>query len=206
MILEFSSFGPLGTNVYLLGCPTTHSAVVIDAPLHANRWLLGRSKELGLSIEKLFLTHSHWDHIAEASLLKEKLKIPVYVHPEDAPNLREPGADHLPLFFPITGVEPDRFFQAGEELWIGNICCQVIHTPGHTPGGVCFYFPQEKVLISGDTLFRGTMGNITLPTANPSLMWKSLKELATLPRDVIVYPGHGESTTIGEEKWITQPI
>ncbi len=79
---------------------------------------------------------------------------------------------------------------------------KVIHTPGHSPGGVCFYLPSEKILFSGDTLFRGTIGNLSLPTARPDLMWDSLKKLAALPPETKVYPGHGGPTTISAEKWI----
>ncbi len=204
MILEFFPSGPAETNAYLLGCPETKRAVVIDVPFESTPLLLQRSQALSLSIEMILLTHSHWDHTAEVALLKERLNIPVYVHKEDAGNLEDPGSDGLPLFFPIAGVKPDGFLSDGQELEIGSLHIQVIHTPGHTPGGVCFYLPKEMVLISGDTLFRGTIGNLSFPTARPALMWNSLKRLAALPEETKVYPGHGEPTTIGREKWIAQ--
>jgi glyoxylase-like metal-dependent hydrolase (beta-lactamase superfamily II) len=99
-------------------------------------------------------------------------------------------------------VKADGFLIEGQKLTVGDLDIEVIHTPGHTPGGVCFYLPKEKVLISGDTLFRGTIGNLNFPTSRPDLMWGSLKKLAALPADTKVYPGHGGSTTIGAEKWI----
>ncbi len=204
MILEFFPSGPAETNAYLIGCPETKRAVVIDVPFESTSLILQRSQALSLSIEMILLTHSHWDHTAEVALLKERLNIPVYVHKEDAGNLEDPGSDGLPLFFPISGVKPDGFLSDGQELEIGHLCIQVIHTPGHTPGGVCFYLPKERVLISGDTLFRGTIGNLSFPTARPALMWNSLKKLAALPEETKVYPGHGEPTTIGREKWIAQ--
>jgi hydroxyacylglutathione hydrolase len=202
MILDFFSSGPANTNAYLIGCSQTKQAAVIDVPFESTDWLLKRAEELSLKIEMILLTHSHWDHMAEVGLLKERLNIPVYLHREDADNLENPGSDKLPLFFPIQGVKAGGFLIEGQKLTLGDLDIEVIHTPGHTPGGVCFYLPKEKVLISGDTLFRGTIGNLNFPTSRPDLMWGSLKKLAALPADTKVYPGHGGSTTIGAEKWI----
>lgn len=202
MILEIFPSGPADTNAYLIACSETKQAVVIDVPFESTDQILDRSKELGLSIQMILLTHSHWDHTAEVALLKQNLSLPVYIHQEDAANLETPGSDKLPLYFPVTGVKPDGFLTDGQQISIGHLNIEVIHTPGHTPGGVCFYLSKEKVLISGDTLFRGTIGNLSFPTARPALMWTSLKKLAALPQDVKVYPGHGGPTTIGAEKWI----
>ncbi len=203
MILEVFPLGPADTNAYLLGCSKTKRAAVIDVPL-GSKILINRAKELHLQIEMILLTHSHWDHIADIALLKEKLRVPVYIHREDAENLESPGADGLPLFFPVKGVKPDEYLQEGQVITLGELNIVVIHTPGHTPGGVCFYLAHEKTLISGDTLFRGTIGNLSFPTARPHLMGVSLKKLADLPKDTKVYPGHGEPTTIGREQWIAR--
>ncbi len=204
MILEAFPLGPAETNAYLLGCSQSKRAAVIDAPFDSVKALVKRSHRLGLQIEMLLLTHSHWDHIAEASLFKEELQIPIYIHPDDAENLKHPGSDRLPMFFPVKGVEPDGFLQDGQKISVGKLQLQVIHTPGHTPGGVCFYLADQKTLISGDTLFRGTIGNLSFATARPKLMWSSLKRLAQLPQDTKVYPGHGDPTTIGDESWIVR--
>ena len=98
MILEVFPSGPSETNAYLLGCENTKHAVVIDAPFESSNLLLRRIKELSLSIDAILLTHSHWDHIAEVSLLKQKLDVPVYIHKEDADNLEKPGSDTCPFF------------------------------------------------------------------------------------------------------------
>jgi glyoxylase-like metal-dependent hydrolase (beta-lactamase superfamily II) len=90
----------------------------------------------------------------------------------------------------------------GQVLAVGEFQIEVIHTPGHTPGGVCFYLKEQKILFSGDTLFQGTIGNLSFPTARPARMWDSLKRLAALPKETRVYPGHGDPTTIGKEQWI----
>ena len=202
MLIKVFSSGPLDTNIYILGCPKTRQAVLIDAPLDCSDWVAEEIEKYGLSIQMILLTHSHWDHTADVAILKEALEVPLYVHKDDAGNVENPGSDQLPLFFPIPPAKPDGYLTDGQLITIGDLQIEVIHTPGHTPGGVCFYLAKEKTLISGDTLFQGTMGRLDLPTGNPSLMWESLKKLATLPPDILVYPGHGDSTTIGAEEWI----
>jgi hydroxyacylglutathione hydrolase len=199
MLIKTFTAGPVDTNCYLVGCPKTHQAAVIDAPQGVASKLL---HEKELKIKMIFITHSHWDHIADAAKLKETFQAPLYVHPYDAENLKRPGADKLPLFFSIDGVEADGFLEEGEVFFIGNLKLQVIETPGHSPGGVCLWFPEEKVLFSGDTLFKGSMGRVDFPFSSPSQMRESLKKLSDLPPDTKVYPGHGPSTTIAAESWI----
>lgn len=202
MLLEVFPAGPVETNAYLIGCPSTKHAAVIDVPFDSAELIQQRAQELSLQIDRILLTHSHWDHIAEVVKLKKSLNIPVYVHSNDAENLEHPGADGLPLFFPFKGIKPDGLLADGQRIDIGNLHVQVIFTPGHSPGGVCFYIPEEKALFSGDTLFRGTIGNLSFPSSRPDLMWDSLKKLAVLPAETKVYPGHGGTTTIGAERWI----
>jgi len=200
MILEIYECGPAETNTVLIGCSETKKAAIIDVPFDSAALLIEALEKHSLTPEMILLTHSHWDHLGEAALLKKKLNIPIFIHREDAKNLEQPGSDGLPLFFPVEGTTPDQFLEEGQHLKIGNIDVQVIHTPGHTPGGVCFWIPKEKLLVSGDTLFRGTIGNLSFPTARPPLMWESLKKLGKLPPETRVIPGHGEATTIGAEK------
>ena len=194
--------GPLQTNAYLIVCPKTRTAAFIDpAPMSASA-LTGAAHDLGVQPDKILLTHSHWDHITDVATVKKRFPVPVLVHPADAPNLQEPGTDGLPLFLPCKGVMPDILLADQQEIEVGTLRFQVIHTPGHTPGGVCYYEPQAKILIAGDTLFQGSIGNLSLPTANPEAMWTSLDNLASLPADTTVYPGHGPATTIGAETWL----
>ena len=203
MLLDIHASGPADTNCYLLGCEETRQAALIDAPAGCLSWVTKHVKKHGLTLQKLLLTHSHWDHLADAKALKDTFSLEIYVHPEDAGNLEKPGSDGLPLFFAIDGAKPDHFLQEGTMISVGKIRLQVLHTPGHTPGGVCFWLPEEKALFSGDTLFQGTIGNLSFPTARPELMWPSLKKLSTLPPDTKVFPGHGDATTIGQESWIS---
>jgi hydroxyacylglutathione hydrolase len=202
MLVYKFAFGPLQTNALLLGCSKTRKGAVIDPAPGSAPTLLNQAQLIGLSIEKILLTHSHWDHFADAHLLKETTKAPLYVHSLDALNLKEPGSDGIPLFFPIHPVEPDLFLEEGDHLEVGELRISVIHTPGHSPGGVCFYLFEQNVLFSGDTLFYGTMGALHLPTANSSQMWRSLAKLAKLPPQTKVIPGHGRDTSIGEEGWL----
>ncbi|HSX03188.1 MAG TPA: MBL fold metallo-hydrolase [Rhabdochlamydiaceae bacterium] len=202
MILEFFSSGPADTNSILLACSKTLKGAIIDAPFDSVYHQMLRAQDLSLHIEMCLLTHSHWDHIAEAAILKNEFGIPLYIHEEDAQNLIHPGSDGLPHLFPLKGVVPDHFLNDGEILSLGELKIEVIHTPGHSPGCVCFYIEKEQVLISGDTLFQASIGNLSFPTARPRLMWESLKKLSLLPKKTRVIPGHGNETTIGAESWL----
>jgi len=199
MFIQAIPSGPFSTNAYVVACAEMHEAAIVDPAPDSAAAIVEYLSAHQLIPKKILLTHSHWDHIAEVKSLKDRFHIPVYVHPLDAPNLQKPGADGLPCWLRITGVEPDGFFEEGEQFPVGKLNFQILHTPGHSPGSVCFYEPQQGVLISGDTLFKGTIGNLSFPTSQPSLMWSSLEKLERLPSNTRVYPGHGPATTIKEE-------
>jgi len=197
--------GPIPTNAYLAICSATGQAVVIDPAPQSAPAILEYLKSHGLTCQKILLTHSHWDHIADVHILKQALSVPVFIHPLDTPNLEHPGADGLPCPFFIPSVKPDGLLEQNQKIPVGNCHLQVLHTPGHSPGSICFYEEGHHVLLSGDTLFQGSMGNISFPTSQPNDMWQSLKSLAQLPAETKVYPGHGASTTIGrEQSWLTR--
>lgn len=203
-MVKYQSFpsGPFETNAYVVYSPFSLEAVFIDPAPWSAKSLIDFVQENQLTPKAIWLTHSHWDHTADVVPLLKKFPIPVMIHPDDQENLIHPGSDKLPCFIPIEGVTPDHLLQEGEILSLGTSKATVIATPGHTPGGVCFYFSEEKLLFSGDTLFQGTIGNLSFPTARPSLMWKSLAKLDKLPPDTIILPGHGPSSTIGQESWL----
>lgn len=194
--------GPFATNAYLVVCEKTKISVILDPAPNSASFILEKIESEKLGIQQIWLTHSHWDHFADVGLLKEKLKASVLVHPLDALNLKSPGSDGLPLLLSIQAVEPDYFLKDGQILSVGDLEFLVIHTPGHSPGGVCFYCPKEKTLFSGDTLFKGSIGNLSFPTSNADEMWQSLEKLAKLPPDTKVFPGHGESTRLSLETWL----
>jgi len=202
MIIKYFETGPFATNVYVLGCEKTKEAAIIDPSFESLPQIKSLLESLSLKPTKIIITHSHLDHIADAAYVKEAFQIPLYIHPLDKGNLMKPGSDGLPCFYSIKGVEPSDFLEEGDKITIGEIEGAVIHTPGHTPGGICLYFPKEEVLISGDTLFKGSIGNLSFPTAEPEKMWVSLEKLAKLPPQTRVFPGHGPSTTIGKEDWL----
>jgi len=204
MIVKTIVSGPFETNAYVIGCVATKKAAIIDPAPESTKQIVEAIVEEGLAPIAILLTHTHWDHIAGIPNLKKHYDIPISVHERDAENLRRPGADGLPLFGHMEGIEADHFFKGGETIAIGNLVFEVIHTPGHTPGGVCFYEKNEGVLISGDTLFQGTIGNLSFPTSNPDAMWQSLDKLSRLPPETKVYPGHGPTTTIQNEPWLSE--
>lgn len=147
-------------------------------------------------IKAILLTHGHFDHMLAAEELQKRTGVPVYVHPLDAPMLSDAS---LSAYNPEVSSLPQP----------GHIACtaypeslfgfRVLHTPGHTPGSVCLYREEEKVLFSGDTLFRAGFGRTDLAGGSMHQLLSSLRTLLALPRDIKVYPGHGESTTIDEE-------
>ena len=200
MIIEIFPSGPFATNAFLIG--SNGQAVIIDPAPESAPELIDAISRNGLTVQAIWLTHTHFDHIVDCKKLKDHYQVPVLVHALDAPNLREPGSDGLPMPFPFEGVDPDRLIEEGDILTVGHLFFRVIHTPGHTPGGVCLYDEKEKILISGDTLFKGSIGNLSLPTAEPEQMWSSLDKLAQLPPETRVYPGHGPATSIGAENWL----
>lgn len=204
MIIHTFVCGPLATNSYLVVCETTGKAAVIDPGMGAKDFFIKSAKKSKLKIVHIYLTHSHYDHIADAAGLKRETDATLYIHPLDAENLRNPGSDLIPFSITVPPVSPDCFFQDNMDIMLGEIALQVIHTPGHSPGGVVLFFPKEKTLFSGDTLFKGNIGTLSLPSANAEAMWKSLKKIASLPHDTLVYPGHGGTTTVAKEQWIAK--
>lgn len=202
MIIQAFPSGPFATNAYIIACPQTRQAVIIDPAPGSLAKITDVIAKLSLLPIALWLTHSHWDHIVDTAAFKSQYSIPVAIHALDASNLEQPGSDQLPCWMTIEGVTPDWLLKEGDRLTCGDFEFEVIHTPGHTPGGVCFYCPKEGILFSGDTLFKGTIGNLSFPTCQPEAMWPSLDKLAKLPQHVRVFPGHGPSTTIGEEPWL----
>jgi len=200
MLIHTITCGPFDTNAYILSCPMTKESVIIDPGVESFDRIVSYLEKNHLHLKAIFLTHSHWDHIGDVFDLKAKYQIPVYIHEADQANLENPGSDQLPLFFPIKGTKADHLIKEGDILSFGNIQLTVLETPYHSPGSVCFYEPNEKLLISGDSLFQGNIGNYSFPTSEPKKMSSSLAKLAQLPPDTKVYPGHGGPTTIRAEQ------
>ncbi len=203
MIQLFPSFGPYATNGYVAYCPTTKEAAIIDAPPGSFSVISSYLQQEQLTPKILFLTHSHWDHIADAKLWKEHYPLSIAIHALDLPNLVKPGSDLLPCSIEIPPTKADVFLEEGKEITVGNLHFDIIHTPGHSPGSVCLYEKEHGILFTGDTLFKRSIGNLSFPTSQPKRMKDSLQKLVVLPPSTRIYPGHGPSTTIEKETtWI----
>ena len=193
--------GMIGTNCYLVINEETKESVMVDPGAYPAK-VKNAVKEQGLKLKAVLLTHAHFDHIMGLSDVVEDVKVPVYVEEADLPMMTD-GESNLSSTYVRGGY---RFEEAvsvsdGQQLEIAGFQFRVIHTPGHTPGGCCYYMEQEGVLFSGDTLFQTSVGRSDFPGGSASALVRSVKEkLLVLPEETHVYPGHMEETTIGYEK------
>jgi len=178
--IERLELEPFGTNAYVLVCRLTRESVLVDAPAQASK-IVERLK--GTAPKYILITHAHMDHIGALSELKSKLNITVAAHPLDARKLPIP---------------PDILLNDGDTVSFGNIELKVLHTPGHTPGSICFL--TGHYLISGDTIFPSGPGKTVSPADFNRIIESITTKILVLPDDTQVYPGHGDSTILGKEK------
>ncbi len=192
--------GMVMTNCYGLLNTQTKEMILVDP---------GDSPEvIGRMVEELegkpvaiFLTHGHYDHILALEAVKEKYQIPVYANKEEEELLGDVSLNLTGQVRRPMTVRPETLVSDLEKFTVAGFSVQAIHTPGHTKGSVCYYFPEESLLVSGDTLFHGSVGRTDLPTGSTAQMMESLKRLLeTLPEETDVLPGHEAATTIGYEK------
>ncbi len=205
MIIKIFVCGPIENNTFVIVCKKTKKALVIDPAFGSGNKVEKYINENKYILEKILLTHAHWDHITDVKLLKEEFSCPIYMHKLESDLLKNPQKPYFFSSITIPDLKPDILLEGDEKIELGDLEILVIHTPGHTPGSVCYYVEKEKVLFSGDTLFKGSFGRVDFPYSNPQDMIESLKTLSNLPKDVKVYPGHGSDTTIGKENWINNP-
>ena len=203
--VKFFTFGLFETNTYVVR-DEQGNALLVD-PACSNEYekqVLARYVELeNLSVRAIIATHGHLDHLWGAKWATEKWGLPVMVHKADIP-IVEAMQQQYNMFgirreaeaFPLEKIQG---IQNTDAKWARQTDLQIIETPGHTPGSVCLYWPEEKMLLSGDTLFRMGYGRTDLPGGNMGQLIDSLDRLFALPVDILVYPGHGEITTIGQE-------
>jgi glyoxylase-like metal-dependent hydrolase (beta-lactamase superfamily II) len=196
--IERLEVGVLGTNCYIVH-NNANECLIIDPGDDADK-IASEVRALGLVPKAVLLTHGHWDHFGAASRLSQVFGIEVYVHKLDAEFVRDPfkctfrDFDWLKDF----ALEPDAQFEEGR-LRIASFEFEVIHLPGHSKGSSSFYFPDEGVIFTGDTLFRNAIGRTDLPCSEPEKMEDSLKKLFCLPPETKVFPGHGDETTLAYE-------
>lgn len=199
MILRVLVVGPFAENTYIVGSQETNEALVIDPGAEPGK-ILQTLDELGLTVALIANTHGHGDHTGAIAALKEATGAPFAMHQGDLFLLSDPGP-MVRMMMPEfqQPPQPDRFLQEGDTLDIGDLSFNVLETPGHTPGGLCFY--GHGVVFTGDTLFQMGIGRFDLPGSDGRQLLRSIHtKLLTLPPDTQVYPGHGEGTTIAREK------
>ena len=200
MKIETFVIGVMRTNCYLLINEDTKEAVVID-PGASPDYFLNHIKEQGLDLKAILLTHGHFDHILGLPSFLQEFDVPVYAHEKEVSLLADATLNISKAYKKEYAFTDAIALKDGDMLEIGGMCYKVIHTPGHTGGGVCYYAEDEKKLFSGDTLFLGSVGRTDLPTSDEAALKHSVREkLLVLPEDVDVYPGHADATTIAYER------
>lgn len=200
MIVATLPVGMIQTNCYLVGCEETLEGVVIDPGGHPQR-ILAEVERHGLTIKYVLNTHAHFDHTDANAAIVEATGAPLALHPLERPLLQASGGAALFGLQADPSPPPDLELHDGDELEVGKLRFQVLHTPGHTPGHVCFYESAEGVLFDGDVLFYRGIGRTDLQGGSwQQLMGSIQRVLFALPDETVVYSGHGPATTIGDEK------
>ena len=201
MVLETFPVGPLQCNCTILGDEATRDAIVIDPGDEIGR-IHRRITALGLTLRQILITHAHIDHIGGALKLKRLTGAPILLNENDLPlvAMMDKQAAWLGVATPET-APPDESLQDGQTVGLAGYPARVIHTPGHTQGSICLQFAPLKMVFAGDTLFAGSIGRTDLPGGDFEQILDSIRaRLYTLPDETIVIPGHGPSTTIGNER------
>ena len=193
--------GPLQTNCYVLACEETGKTAVID-PSDFGQKIADTVAENGWEVSHILLTHSHFDHVGGLAELKTATNAPIYIHPDAVAMLEMAEMAASRWNIPIIPPPPaDKMLAEGDIIEVGKQKLEVLFTPGHAPGHVCFYLREHNVLFDGDVLFQQSIGRTDLPGGNYELLMQSIQEkLLPLPDETHVLSGHGPATTIGQEK------
>lgn len=198
--VEGYQVGQIMTNCYLVSNEETKELLIIDPGDQAD--LLARKiDESGAKPMAILLTHGHFDHVLAVNELAEQYQIPVYAHENEKKQLHSTAVEFFPHLGRSGEIRVDHFISGEPLLKLAGFEIKVLMTPGHTQGGVCYYFEKEGLLFSGDTLFFGSIGRTDFPGGSYKDLIQSVEtKLFPLPEDVVVYPGHNNATSIGFEK------
>lgn len=203
MLTKMFSVGSLYTNCYLTCCTKTGEALVIDPGFETDLEAKAVFKEAGqqkLRVRYIINTHGHLDHTAGNGIAKRLTGAPILIHEYDTPMLTDPTRN-LSMAFGLRSISmppADRTLRDGDIVRIGEATLRILHTPGHSRGSICILRPDA--VFTGDTLFAGSIGRTDLPSSSYEEIMLSIRKLAELPDHTVIYPGHGPSSTIGEEK------
>src|SRR4051812_13447181 len=193
MIIRMNTGGIAVTNGFLVADEGTKQAVIFDAPDHTVAPLLEEAVRQGFDVIGLWLTHGHFDHVADHKVVTDGFPgAKVLIHRLDEPKLLEPGSRFFPLPFVIPPRKADAYVEDGQVLELGNLRAKVIHTPGHAPGHVMYHFENEGVLVGGDLIIGGSVGRTDLPDANHADLEASISKVMKLPLETTLLPGHGQ--------------
>ena len=198
MNVETFTVGAFQENCYLIVDDRSRKAVIVDPGGEGER-LVEAIEKSGAELEAIWITHAHVDHVGAIASIKRRWDVPVYLHPADR-RLYEAASRQAEVYgVPFEEPPPpDREFADGQRLELGDAEFTVMHAPGHAPGHVVIY--GQGMALVGDCLFAGSIGRTDLPFSNPPHLAESLKKIADLPPETVVYPGHGMETTIAEER------
>jgi glyoxylase-like metal-dependent hydrolase (beta-lactamase superfamily II) len=203
VIVTQVTVGAFQENCYLVADPDSQSLAIVDPGSDGDQ-IIQAVEETGRTPEAIWITHAHVDHIGAIAALKRKWDVPVWLHPLDEPLYRVGGRQAE--LYGIPYEEPpraDREFAEGEPVTLGSLELSVMHAPGHSPGHVVIHGYGSALV--GDCLFAGSIGRTDLPFSNPAQLEASLQRIIALPAETVVHPGHGDITTIGEER-ISNPF
>ena len=193
------TLGMLGNNTYFLHKDGEYDCIIVD-PARDGEMLVTKLREKGLTIKAIFLTHAHFDHILGVEGIKKLCDAPIYGGKDDVEGFLDPRINQSVKVNKQISIKLDHELSDGDEITVGGMTCKVIATPGHTPGGVCFYFEEDNILFSGDTLFCETYGRTDFENGSSADMQRSVERLLELPEETKVYPGHNDFTTIEHER------
>lgn len=200
MKIEKFVIGIISTNCYLVIQEETNEAVLIDPGAYPG-YMADHIKSKGFQLKGILLTHGHFDHILGLEEVLKQFPVPVYAHEAESALLTDRNVNHSKSYTKGYEFKDAVYLKDGQSLSLAGFDFQVIHTPGHTCGGVCYYLEKEQVLFSGDTLFLGSVGRTDLETGSSSDLVHSVREkLFVLPEETVVYPGHMAETSIAYEK------